>query len=57
MGEPCGALFTASHSSLSACFFQGPLPNAAPLSSGPVQTTILLAMIPKDAERLQLWMK
>ena len=57
MGEPCGTLFTAAPSCLSACLFQALLSNAAPLSSGPVQTTVLLAMILKDAELLQLRMK
>jgi len=53
-GEPCGALFTAAPSCLSACLFQAPLPNAAPLSTCPVQTIILPAMILKDGEPLQL---
>ena len=57
MGEPCGTLFTAAPSCLSACLFQALLSNAAPLSSGSVQTTVLLAMILKDAELLQLRMK
>lgn len=57
MGKPCGALFTVAPSCLSACLFQALLPNAAPLSSGPVQATIPLAMIPKDVECLQLRMK
>lgn len=57
MGERCGAPFSVSPSCLSACLFQAPLANAASLSSGPVQTTILLATIPKDTECLQLWIK
>lgn len=57
MGEPRSAPFTAAPSCLSACLFQAPLPNATPLSSGPVQTTVLLATILKDAECLQLLMK
>lgn len=57
MGEPSVAPITVAPSCLSACLFQAPLPNAAPLSSGPVQTTVLLATILKDAEGLQLQMK
>lgn len=52
MGEQCGSPFSVPPSCPSACFFQAPLANAAPLSSGPVQTTILLAMIQKDTECL-----